>query len=374
MPDQFLPDHHDDKRPILLAAGGTGGHLFPAEALAEVLIQRGHRVALVTDKRVAGSDWASRFPGDVHMLTAGTVTGASLMAKVQGGFRLLMGLKQAWSLLGEINPRAVIGFGGYPTVPPVMAATFRKIPTIIHEANAVMGRANRFLAPRVTSIATGFPLSEPEFADKTVFTGNPVRRPVLLAASKDYDRPQPGGQLRLLVFGGSQGARVMSDVVPGALQHVPEALRARLHITQQARDEDINRVSKMYAALGIAHEVQSFYDDLPHRIAAAHLVIARAGAMTVSELAVIGRPGILVPLPGALDHDQAENAAIIAEAGGAIPIAQEVFTPVSLAELLERLANQPERLERMAHDAKKVGISDASARLASHVLSILAPA
>ena len=362
----------NEKPLILLCAGGTGGHLFPAEALAEVLVQHGHRVALVTDKRVADGDWAERFPGDVHSITAGTVTGKGLLGKLRGGIRLLQGTREAWSLLRQIKPHIVVGFGGYPTVPPILAATLQTIPTIIHEANAVMGRANRFLAGRVTSIATGFPMPEADYPDKTVFTGNPVRRPVLLAAGAAYEMPGVGKPFRLLVFGGSQGARVMSDVVPGAIQHLGEGLRTRLHVTQQAREEDIPRVAKMYAALGITHDVQPFFTDLPHRIAASHLVIARAGAMTVSELAVIGRPGILVPLPGALDQDQAANGEVLAEAGGALCIPQAAFTPVSLAEMLERIASSPDRLERMARDAKRIGISDASTRLASHVLSIIA--
>ena len=367
-----MPEVHD--RPILLAAGGTGGHLFPAEALAEVLSQRGHKVALVTDTRIADSEWASRFPGKIHAITAGTVTGAGLFSKLKGGAKLAIGLYEAWSLLGEIQPQAVVGFGGYPTVGPILAGKMRGIPTIIHEANAVMGRANRFLAPRVTSIATGFPLSNPEFAEKSVFTGNPVRRPVQFVADQPYDKPEANGVFRLLVFGGSQGARVMSDVVPGAIQHLPEEFRKRLDITQQAREDDVLRVTRVYEALGIAHEVAPFFADLPHRIADSHLVIARAGAMTVTELAVIGRPGILVPLPGALDQDQAMNAQTLAAAGGAICLQQSAFRPVSLAELLERKASQPDRLAEMAAASASVGIKDASARLAAHVLSILAPA
>lgn len=360
-------------RPILLAAGGTGGHLFPAEALAEVLVQRGHLVALVTDTRMASGEWVERFPGDIHTITAGTVTGAGIFSKLRGGMKLALGVYEAWSLLGTLAPKAVVGFGGYPTVPPVLAAKMRGIPTIIHEANAVMGRANRFLASRVTSIATGFPLANPEYPEKTVFTGNPVRRPVQFVADQPYVKPEVNGAFRLLVFGGSQGARVMSDVVPGAVQNLPETLRKRLHITQQAREDDVLRVTRIYEALGVAHEVAPFFADLPHRIADSHLVIARAGAMTVTELAVIGRPGFLVPLPGALDQDQAMNAQTLAAAGGALCIPQNAFTPISLADMLERKALAPERLSEMAAAAKAVGIKDASARLASHVLSILAP-
>jgi UDP-N-acetylglucosamine--N-acetylmuramyl-(pentapeptide) pyrophosphoryl-undecaprenol N-acetylglucosamine transferase len=362
----------ETKRPILLSAGGTGGHLFPAEALAEVLVQRGQTVALVTDTRV--ESWVARFPGDVHTLTAGTVTGSSMLGKVRGVFRLLKGVAQANSLINQLNPSVVVGFGGYPTVPPLLVASMKGIPTLIHEGNAVMGRANRFLAPRMRRIAAGFPLRHNEHAEKTVLTGNPVRKPVLFAAEKNYPTPEPGGPLRVLVFGGSQGARVMSDVVPNALHNVPEALRARLHVTQQAREEDVFRVQTSYQKHGIACEVAAFFSDLPARMAESHLVIARAGASTVSELAVIGRPGILVPLPGALDQDQASNAEVITAAGGAITLPQATFTPNSLAELVERLAGDPARLTRMALAARSIGVQDAASRLASEVLSLSLPA
>lgn len=359
----------NSKRPILLAAGGTGGHLFPAEALAEVLTQRGQPVELVTDTRV--DNWVERFPGDVNTIVAGTVTGTTLPSKLKGGWRLLIGLRQAHALLGRIEPRAVVGFGGYPTVPPILAAKFRGIPTMIHEGNAVMGRANRFLAPRVDRIATGFDLRDNTYPDKTVLTGNPVRKPVLHAAETAYPAVSETGPVRLIIFGGSQGARVMSDVLPNALLNLPESMLSRLHITQQARDEDVFRVAKLYEKLGVAHVVEHFFTDLPQRIAESHLVIARAGASTVSELAVIGRPSILVPLPGALDQDQAANGEVLAVAGAAICVAQSAFTPVSLAEMLERLFADPLRLMKMAAAAKMVGVPDAASRLANEVLFIL---
>lgn len=358
----------DTSRLILLAAGGTGGHLFPAEALAEVLVSRGHKVALVTDTRVDA--WVERFPGDVHTITTGTVTGAGLKSKLRGLWRLFQGVMQARRLIRDLDPAIVVGFGGYPTVPPILAAKGAGLPTLIHEANAVMGRANRFLAPRVMRIATGLELKDNLFPDKTVVTGNPVRKPVLHAKEIDYPALKPGGTVRLLVFGGSQGARVMSDVVPNALQNLPEEVRKRFHVTQQARDEDVFRVAKMYEKLGVAHQVEHFFDDLPKRMAESHLVIARAGASTVSELGVIGRPSILVPLPGALDQDQAANGAMLANAGAAIVILQPAFTPISLADLLDRLADDPDRLQRMALAARTTGVSDAASRLASEVLSI----
>lgn len=360
------------KNPILLAAGGTGGHLFPAEALAEALIQRGQQVALVTDTRVDA--WVDRFPGEVYTLTSGTVTGSGVMGKLKGALKLAKGVLEANRLINDLKPAAVVGFGGYPTVPPLLVASFKGIPTLIHEGNAVMGRANRFLAPRVMRIATGFPLKHDEHPDKTVLTGNPVRKPVQRAAEKPYPALDATSELRILAFGGSQGAKVMSDVVPNALHNLPEALKARLKVTQQAREEDVFRVQTSYAKHNIAAEVAPFFADLPARIAESHLVIARAGASTVSELAVIGRPGILVPLPGALDQDQASNAEVITAAGGAITMLQSAFSPNHLAELIVELAGEPERLQRMALAARSIGVGDAATRLASEVLSLISDA
>lgn len=357
-----------DNRRILIAAGGTGGHLFPAEALAGALIRRGATAALISDKRV--EKWIDRFPGEVHMITAGTVTGATLGAKLSGLWNLYKGYREASAILAAEKPACVVGFGGYPTVPPLFAAARRGIPTLIHEGNAVMGRANRFLAPRVSRIATGFPLRDDAFPGKTIVTGNPVRVPVIQAAGTGFPALTEDGQLRLIVFGGSQGARVMSDVVPNAIEHLPEALRKRIHITQQARDEDMIRVTRQYERIGVSHVVQNFFDDLPRRIAESHLVIARAGASTVSELAAIGRPAILVPLPGSLDQDQAANAEVLAAAGAAVAVNQAAFTPVSLAETIDRLAGDIQRLQRMAAAAKAAGVTDAASRLASEVLSL----
>jgi UDP-N-acetylglucosamine--N-acetylmuramyl-(pentapeptide) pyrophosphoryl-undecaprenol N-acetylglucosamine transferase len=355
---------------ILLAAGGTGGHLFPAEALAEQLVQRGFEVALVTDQRV--ENWVENFPGDIHQITSGTVTGSRLLGKVKGAFALLIGLVQALSLIGKIRPRAILGFGGYPSVPPILAGVLKGVPTLIHEQNAVMGRANRFLAPRVRAILTGFEHAPSQFSQKMTCLGNPVRRPVLLAARESYAPPSIDAPFQLLVFGGSQGAKVLSDVLPAALNRLPEALRQRLHITQQARLDDTQRVINFYEKIGVKAEIAPFFKDLPQKIAGAHLVIGRAGASTISELAVIGRPAILVPLPGALDQDQARNAAILSEAGAALSVKQEAFTPINLAEILERLMQAPDRLKTMAASARKLGMPDATSRIATHLVTMLA--
>ncbi|MBN8966591.1 MAG: UDP-N-acetylglucosamine--N-acetylmuramyl-(pentapeptide) pyrophosphoryl-undecaprenol N-acetylglucosamine transferase, partial [Rhizobiales bacterium] len=275
--------------------------------------------------------------------------------------------------LPRLKPAVVVGFGGYPTVPPLFAASVRGIPTLVHEQNAVMGRANRMLAQRVRAIATGFPgiLSrEPALAAKATHTGNPVRPAVIAASATAYPPLDVGGALSLLVFGGSQGARVMADIVPPAIERLEPGLRKRLKVVQQAREEDVARVRETYAKLGVACEVAPFFGDLPARMAASHLVVSRSGASTVAELGVIGRPAILVPLPHALDQDQRANAGVLMEAGGAIRLDQAEFTPERLATEIAGLAVAPQRLVAMAAAAKSVGLPDAASRLADLVLRV----
>ena len=359
-------------RHVLVAAGGTGGHLFPAEALGAALARRGVGLDLATDSRAA--HYGGNFPARAtHIIPSSALRGRgpfslAATAAIVGG-----GVAKAWLLLRDLKPSAVIGFGGYPTVPPLLAACLRDIPTIVHEQNAVMGRANRFLAERVTAIATGFrDLSLPnvKLTAKTTWVGNPVRQGVILASATPYATPEPGGSLRLLVFGGSQGARVMTDVVPPAIQQLEPALWSRLHIVQQAREEDLAEVKKAYADLKVSAEVAPFFADLPARMAASHLVISRSGASTVAELSAIGRPAILVPLPNALDQDQMANAGMLQTAGGALRLPQAEFTPSRLASEVSGLAAEPARLRAMAAAAKKTGTLDAADRLADLVLGI----
>ena len=355
---------------VLVAAGGTGGHLFPAEALGAALNERDIRVALATDSRAAR--YGGHFPADrVHVIPSATVRGRDpfLLARTAG--TLAFGLARAYALLGRLKPAIVVGFGGYPTVPPVLAATLRKIPTLIHEQNGVMGRANRLLAPRVQAIATGFAgVTDHDAAlkAKTVCTGNPVRPAVVAAAAMPYDPPSAGGAFRLLVFGGSQGARVMSEIVPPAVARLEPRLQMRLKIVQQARAEDAARVKGLYGGLNVAAEVAPFFADLPARIAQSHLVVSRSGASTVAELAAIGRPAILVPLPHALDQDQNANAMVLEKAGGAIRLPQAEFSPDRLAAEIAALAGDPAQLSAMAKGAKSVGVLDAAGRLADLVL------
>jgi UDP-N-acetylglucosamine--N-acetylmuramyl-(pentapeptide) pyrophosphoryl-undecaprenol N-acetylglucosamine transferase len=358
----------NEPRPVIVAAGGTGGHLFPAEALSNALIARGYAVELVTDERA--TKYGQNFPARaIHQIPAATPSGGSPFAKAMALFTLARGTLAARHLLKERKPLALVGFGGYPTVPPVLAAGFLHVPVILHEANAVMGRANRFLASRVDMIAKGFDTLgglDPKLAAKTRLTGNPVRPSVLDAANIPFP-DFADGRLRLLVTGGSQGARIMSDVVPAAVELLPEDLRRKLIIVQQARNEDVARVTGLYQGLGVEAEVRSFFPDLPARMAAAHFVIGRSGASTVSELAVIGRPALLVPFPHAIDQDQAGNAAQLAESGAAIVVPQTRFTAQWLAGALTEAVNDPGDLFCRAELAKRVGITDAAERLADLV-------
>ncbi|HZQ12344.1 MAG TPA: undecaprenyldiphospho-muramoylpentapeptide beta-N-acetylglucosaminyltransferase [Pseudolabrys sp.] len=352
---------------ILLCAGGTGGHLFPAEALAVALAKRGAAVELATDVRAAQFKFPARA---VHVIPSATLRGRDPLSLVRTLGVLAFGTMKAWGVIGRIKPAAVVGFGGYPTVPPLLAASLRSVPTVLHEQNGVMGRANRFLAPRVTAIATSFHSLanlDARLQAKVTFTGNPVRPQVIEAAATPYAAPAAGAPLRLVVFGGSQGAHVMAEIVPPAIARLPESLRARLHLVQQARAEDIEAVRGAYARLGVAADCAPFFADLPRRIAQSHLVVSRSGASTVAELSAIGRPGILVPLPHALDQDQLANANVLAAAGGAIRIEQRDFTPERLAAEIARLAADPARLSRMALASKSAGTIDAAERLADLV-------
>jgi UDP-N-acetylglucosamine--N-acetylmuramyl-(pentapeptide) pyrophosphoryl-undecaprenol N-acetylglucosamine transferase len=358
-------------RPILLAAGGTGGHLFPAAALAAALAKRGAEVELATDSRAL--KYGGEFPARaIHAIPAATTTGAGARAKAQASLTLGAGLAAAFVKLMRIKPRAVVGFGGYPTVPPLIAAWLLRIPSVLHEQNAVMGRANRFLSARVNLIACGF--AEMKGVDgriraKLRLTGNPVRPAVIAAAALAYPEAV-GRRLNVLVTGGSQGARVMADVVPAALALLPADERQWIRLTQQARGEDSSRVAAACARMNFPVEIAEFFADLPARIAAAHLVIGRAGASTVSELAVIGRPSVLVPFPHALDQDQAANAAALAASGGAVVVPQDEFTPERLAAILRDTLAAPAKLAEAASAAKSVGVPDAAERLADLVLEI----
>src|SRR5580700_3237951 len=357
---------------ILLAAGGTGGHLFPAEALGVELIRRGFRVRLATDARALR--YSGLFTRDmIDVVPSETVRGRTPWSLAYTGMMLAAGAAVSFNLMRRSRPAAVVGFGGYPTVPPLIAARFFGVPGIIHEANAVLGRANRFLSSRVSAIATSLPGvldRDPALAAKTTTVGTPMRPAILAAAAVKYAEPEPNGPLRLLVVGGSQGARVMADIVPGAIERLEPALWNRLMLTQQVREEDMARVRAVYDRLKINAELAPFFSDLPARLAASHLVVSRSGAGTVAELGAIGRPSILVPLPGAIDQDQFANAGVLSQAGGALRIPQADFTPDRLAAEISALAAEPARLTAMAAGARTVGRLDAAERLADLVMKV----
>jgi len=359
---------------VMLAAGGTGGHLFPAFALAEELARRNVTVDLMTDMR--GDRYGSGFPArQVYQVPAATLSGRSPLALARTALALGRGIKAAYSILGAVKPKAVIGFGGYPTYPPLMAARWRGIATAIHEQNAVLGRANRLLARGVTGIATTFEnvtRLDGALLGKVRLTGNPVRQVVTDAALQGYHPPDDGEPFRILVFGGSQGARYFSDAVPPAIAALPPAVRARISVTQQAREEDLGRVRSAYAGQGITADAAPFFKDLPQRMADAHLVIARAGASTVAELTVIGRPAILVPLPHAVDGDQLNNARRLDEIGAAWCIEQKDLAPERLASEIAQLVSAPARLAAAANAAKQAGRPDAVIRLADFVEDLAA--
>jgi UDP-N-acetylglucosamine--N-acetylmuramyl-(pentapeptide) pyrophosphoryl-undecaprenol N-acetylglucosamine transferase len=356
---------------ILLTAGGTGGHLFPAEALANALKASGARVALATDKRA--NAYAGSFPADeIVEIPSATPSGRSVPQMARAALMLAQGTLKAAAAIRRMKPAVVVGFGGYPTVPPVVAASLLGVPAVIHEANGVMGRANRLLARRASVIATGFADIKGIPANvkgRVVRTGNPIRPAVIEAARQPY--PSLDGKIRLLVVGGSQGARVMSDVVPPAIELLPGEIRSRLLVCQQARGEDLERVRAHYEKLGLEFEAEPFFKDLPGRLGGAHLVISRSGASTVAELAAIGRPSILVPLPGSLDQDQAANARTLGDLGAAIVLPQAEFTPQRLADEIRQLLREPDRLTGAASAAHSAGITDAAERLAEAVLQLI---
>jgi UDP-N-acetylglucosamine--N-acetylmuramyl-(pentapeptide) pyrophosphoryl-undecaprenol N-acetylglucosamine transferase len=353
-------------RPILLTAGGTGGHVFPAEALASELTRRGHSLAFVTDRRGAGFSGIVSYP-----ISGGGIAGKSLMRRVLSLAGLARGYWQARALIKRLRPAAVIGFGGYASVPAVLAASHAGIPTALHEQNAVLGRANRLLAPKVSRIATCYDAVariKDSWLPKVQMTGMPVRPAIL--ALRDQPYPDLDGVLSLLVVGGSQGARIFSDVVPEALLRLPTELRQKLAVTQQCRPEDIERVGALYAEHGVVTTLRTFFDDMPARLAAAHLVIARCGASTMGELAAIGRPAILVPYLHAIDDHQSANAGAFAQAGGGWLMRQGDLTAESLSAQLIDLLGAPERLRQAAKAAHDCGVPDAAGRLADLVVEL----
>ena len=349
--------------PVVITAGGTGGHMFPALALAKELERRGRTVALACDERGA------RFLPEgmeAYKVRASSPSG-SVGKRSSGIFRLGLGLLQSWWWLKRHQPQAVAAFGSYASVPVGVAAGFLKLPLLVHEQNAVLGRANRMIAKRATGLALTF--AETEHAemmaeDRHVITGNPVRPEIREHQGEAYQLPGEGEPLEVLVIGGSQGARALSDVVPAALDRLSGRERSRLRLTQQCRPEDLERVEQAYKHLGFKAELKSFFDDLPARLAKAHLVISRSGASSVAEMLVLGRPSILIPLPSSLEGDQLANAKVVETAGGGWLMEEADLTGERLADQIRLCLEKPERLSDAAGKAKALGRPDAAEALA----------
>lgn len=365
------PSNVHNQRFVLLAAGGTGGHLFPAMALAHVLVKRGYTVGLATDHRA--KPFLHDFPAsEVFFIKSATFGGKNPLAIIRAFLKLAQGYMQSRRLLGRLRPCLVMGFGGYPIVPVVVGAGHKNISLLLHEQNAIVGRANRFGCRWAEKLAIGFPLKGQKVDVQVVETGNPVRPNVIEAMKMAYISRNQDDPFRLLVFGGSQGARYFSDTVPPAIGMLDENLRSKIQLIQQARPEDRDRVFEHYKTLGVSCEVEAFFNDLPNKIAQSHLVIARGGASTVTELCVIGRPSILVPLPGSLDGDQAANAAGMEQAGGGWLAKQAELDAKKLSTMIEHAILQPKILEAMAKAAQKSSKPNAAQRLADLVDETLA--
>jgi UDP-N-acetylglucosamine--N-acetylmuramyl-(pentapeptide) pyrophosphoryl-undecaprenol N-acetylglucosamine transferase len=353
---------------FVLAAGGTGGHMVPAHALAAELRSRGHGVLLITDDRGA------RFPGlfkdvPVHILPAGRLGGGPI-GMLKAGLSVLKGRGEAKRLYKEHRPDAVVGFGGYPAVPSLLAASSMRVPTVLHEQNAVLGRVNRLLAGEAEAIAIAYDQVDrlkSKYQGKSVVVGNPVREEVAKLGELPYPPFDEVAPLKILITGGSQGASVLSDVVPEGLGLLQPSLRHRLQVVQQCRPDDIEQVRNRYAALGIPAELMTYIEDMPDKLADAHLVIGRAGASTIAELTAAGRPAILIPFPSATDDHQTANAREMTKAGGARTIQQENFTPEVLARQIEAMAADPVALNNAAARALSVGRPHAARDLADLV-------
>ncbi|MBT5110604.1 MAG: undecaprenyldiphospho-muramoylpentapeptide beta-N-acetylglucosaminyltransferase [Rhodospirillaceae bacterium] len=371
---------------IVLSSGGTGGHVFPAQALAQELATRGFRLALVTDRRgetygptpigssadeaTADSPLADL---DTYFIKAAGVSGRGPVAKLVAVSKLIVGYFQARRLLRDLSPAVVVGFGGYPTVPTLLAASHLGIKTVIHEQNAVLGRANRLLAPKATRIATAFKtttyLRDSDRA-RNIWTGNPVRAAIAALHSLAYPTIDANGPIHLLIVGSSQGASIFGDVAPNALAALPDELRARIRVVQQCRAEDLERVRRVYATAGIDADLRTFFDDIPARIQAAHLLICRAGASTIAEITTAGRPAILTPYPHAIDDHQTVNAARLCDSGGAWMIPNADFNKETLLARLTSLFSMPTTIATAARCAAQLGVPEAASRLADVVAGV----
>ena len=351
---------------LVIAAGGTGGHMFPAQALAEVMLARGWRVKLSTDAR--GARYTGGFPAavEIEQIASATFARGGILAKVLVPFRIAGGtLSAAWRMLRD-KPSVVIGFGGYPSIPALAAAWLLRRPRMIHEQNGVLGRVNEIFAKRVDRVACGtWPTTLPEGIE-AVHVGNPVRTAVLERAGAGYIAPGDY-PMELLVMGGSQGARILSDVIPPAIASLPMEMLRNIRVSHQARDEDATRVSEYYAGQGINADVQAFFHDVPRRMSEAQLVISRSGASSIADITVIGRPAILIPFAAAAGNHQVANAHGMVEAEAAVIIPEDAATPEALAEYIYMILSNGPAAAKMANSALALGKPEAAETLADMV-------
>ncbi|QBF31250.1 UDP-N-acetylglucosamine--N-acetylmuramyl-(pentapeptide) pyrophosphoryl-undecaprenol N-acetylglucosamine transferase [Thalassococcus sp. S3] len=356
---------------LLIAAGGTGGHMFPAQALAEAMLRKGWRVQLSTDAR--GARYTGGFPHSTEMTQVSSATFArgGLLAKAMVAPRILAGVLRAVMRFRRDQPTVVVGFGGYPTIPAMSAAWLLRLPRMIHEQNGVLGRVNQVFAKRVHQVACGVWPTELPITARGLHVGNPVRGAVLDRAGAPYT-PPGDYPMNILVMGGSQGARVLSDVVPAALTRLPDELRQHIRVSHQARDEDHARVTQFYVEHGIPADVQPFFHDVPARMAEAQLVVSRSGASSVADLSVIGRPAILIPYAAAAGDHQTANARSLVDAGAAILIPESALDADSLAAQMATILTQPQAALHMANAALGAGAPDATERLAALVEELAA--
>jgi len=368
----IAPSHDSQAKLVLISAGGTGGHMFPAEALARDLIGRGYRVALATDKR--GEKYKPFADGiPVYVLKSGAMK-AGLLAKFQAGIALSFGILQGKKLVDKLKPAIVVGFGGYPSFPAVYAAQKKNIPTIIHEQNAILGKANAMLAPKADRIATAWPningIKESDSV-RVVVTGNPVRPDIAALYNKPYPALEQDGILRILIMGGSLGASVFGDVLPAMIEKLSPDYRNRLEIMQQCRSENIEQVKAAYAQAGVKAELDTFFDNVAERLEKCHLFIGRSGAGAVSEVSTAGRPAIYVPYPHHKDQQQKRNADAVFDVGGAWVMTQDGFTVEALQARIETFLQSPESLFNAAENARSCGRPDAARKLGNVVTALM---
>lgn len=357
---------------MIIAAGGTGGHMFPAQALAEAMIRKGWRVRLSTDAR--GARYAGGFPHVVEVVQVASASFArgGMAGKITAPFKILGGILSATLRMMRERPAIVVGFGGYPTIPALAAAYITRRPRMIHEQNGVLGRVNKLFARRVQMVACGtWPTDLPE-GTAHEHTGNPVRAAVLERAGAAYITPGDY-PMSLLAIGGSQGARILADTVPAAIALLPGKIRQHLRIAQQARPEDQDRVIAAYYETGVPCEVEPFFRDIPRRLSEAQLVISRAGASSVADISVIGRPSVLIPFAAATGDHQSANAQGLVDAGAALRLSEDELSPETLAEAIYTVLSQPDLAQQMARAATETGITDATDRLVALVERLAHP-